>query len=111
MPYIEQDDRTDCIEAMDANDNYIDLSMKSIGVIMGTSARNGGDIQFMLATALQAYMEEKGFRYTHMESVMGALTGALREFQREVVDPYESIKKKENGGVYELPRKLRAKLV
>jgi len=111
MPYVEQDDRTDTIMGFDVYGDDVQLDMKTIGELMGKCARNGGDIQFMLATAMQAYLEGTGFRYTHMEALMGALTGALREFQRKVVDPYEEIKEKENGGVYELPMQLRAKLV
>lgn len=111
MPYIEEDGRNEILEFHDVRGKDIQLSMKAIGVIMGKSARSGGDLQFMIATALQSYLEDSGFRYTHMESLMGALTGALREFQRKVVDPYESIKEKENGSVYELPTQLRAKLV
>lgn len=111
MPYIEQEDREKIFIATDEENRTVRLSKKTIGMLMGKCARNGGDIQYMIATALQVYMEEKGFRYANMESVMGALTGALREFQRKVVDPYEAIKEAENGVIYKLPIHLRSKVV
>ncbi len=99
MPYITQEDQEEVITTV-GNTSF---SRYDLGSMMGDAARNGGDIQYMLAVALQLYMEKKGFRYAHMEDVMGALTGALREFQRKIVDPYEAFKEAENGIIYKLP--------
>lgn len=101
MPYITPKDQNE--ELVDCAIMPINHNRRDVGFAMGEAARNGGDIQYMLAVALQVYMEKKGFRYAHMEGVMGALSGALREFQRKIVDPYEAVKEAENGVIYKLP--------
>ena len=66
---------------------------------------NGGELQWIIAELIHAYLMEKGLNYQHCQDMLGALSGAHAEFYREVVAPYEDLKKQENGPVY-LPIQL-----
>ena len=61
---------------------------------------NGGELQWIIAELIHAYISEKGLNYQHCQDMLGALAGAQAEFYREVVAPYEDIRKQENGRVY-----------
>ena len=61
---------------------------------------SGGEVQWLIAELVNAYIENKGLNYQHCQDMLGALSGAHAEFYREVVAPYEDLKKKENGRVY-----------
>ena len=98
MPYIPQKDRTEALKTRRVSS----ISKEEIGVTMGEAMRNGGDLQYMLAVAIQVYLEKKGLRYQNCQDIMGALTGANAEFIRCVVSPYEDQKIAENGAVYSL---------
>lgn len=99
MPYIEPDQREWSREG--------GKSLKDTATLLGKQISNGGDLQYALAQTIQTYMEKTGLRYAHCEDIMGALTGAIREFQRCVVDPYEAQKADDNGPVYDLNRMTR----
>ena len=60
-----------------------------------------GELQYVIAEMVQEYLSSREVvNYNELENVMGAIAGALHEFQRQVVDPYEDTKIKENGAVY-----------
>lgn len=84
MPYIK---RT-------AREGIIDLK------ICEFTPNNAGEFQYVMAEFIHAYLMEKGLSYQTCNDMMGALAGAQMEFYREVVSPYEDIKKQENGPVY-----------
>lgn len=84
MPYIKQNDRSD-------------LNQMPLCAI---TPANGGELQWIIAELIHAYISEKGLNYQHCQDMLGALAGAQAEFYREVVAPYEDIKKRDNGAVY-----------
>ena len=94
MPYIKPQDRTTPIEEGL-------MAREDIGVAMGNGMRNCGDLQYMIAVAIQTYLENTGLQYAHCEDIMGALSGAKAEFIRCIVNPYEQEKLEQNGGVYD----------
>lgn len=94
MPYIEPDDRTDTDFPERA------ISREKLGEMVGDACRNGGDLQYILAVAIDTYIARHGLRYQQLQDIMGALAGGLHEFQRCVVDPYEKKKIEDNGRVY-----------
>ena len=104
MPYIPPEDRTDCVGDNHEGDIYIGMSRESIGELVGDAMRNGGDLQYILAVAVQRHLENTGLRYQYCQDIMGALTGAQAEFYRCVVGPYEDAKIEENGAVYDLQK-------
>jgi hypothetical protein len=61
---------------------------------------NAGELNFIISTFMNNYLHAKGMRYQYMNDMKGALQGALAEFDRIVVGPYEDKKILENGGVY-----------
>ena len=85
MPYIPQDERKDVVPTSDYR------------------PENSGELNFQISTLCAMYMEKHGYRYTNMNDVIGALQGALMEFNRVVVGPYEDVKIEANGAVYEDP--------
>jgi hypothetical protein len=90
MPYINPNERVEIDE-----------------LIEGFVPADGGELQYAIARMVNSYYErveyaEEGVRYKHMEQVMGALQGASLEHYRCVVAPYEEIKIRENGGVYDV---------
>ena len=85
MPYIKEKDRNEINKLQ-----FIDII-----------PQNGGELQWIIAELIHAYIMDKGLNYQHCQDMMGALAGAQAEFYREVVAPYENIKKLENGRVYD----------
>jgi hypothetical protein len=90
MPYITPEDR------------------KTIDEDSGSFVpRDGGELQYAIARLIDLHYSyinatEDGVRYKHMEAMMGSLNGASLEHYRCVVAPYEDLKIKENGGVYDV---------
>lgn len=87
MPYVNQPAR----EQINRDDTII---IKNI--------QTAGEMQYAIATILNSYVEKHGLCYQTLNDVMGALTGGQLEFYRRVVVPYEEVKIKENGDVYEI---------
>lgn len=100
MPYITQERRDENLP--DCGNIDISHSRRDLGIAVGYAMENGGDFQYMIAEAIQTYLERKGLRYARCEEIKGALHGAVDEFHDLVVKPYEAKKASENGGVYNL---------
>lgn len=82
MPYIPRDDRDD------------------VRPDMMEDAENAGQLNYQISTLCSLYLNQHGMRYQTMNDIIGALQGALMEFNRVVVGPYEDTKLEQNGGVY-----------
>jgi hypothetical protein len=82
MPYIPQEDRDGVRPKAD------------------NTPENAGQLNFQISSLCSAYMRQHGMRYQNMNDVIGALQGALMEFNRVVVGPYEDQKIEQNGEVY-----------
>ena len=81
MPYIEQIDR----QLLSA----------------GRSPNTAGELNFIFTTIITEYLADHGTNYQNINDIVGALEGAKLEFYRRVAVPYEDLKIKENGDVYE----------
>ena len=68
------------------------------------SIENAGDIQYAIAEMVDFYLRfgPGKFNYQKCNDVMGALAGAQMEFYARVVEPYEKLKIKQNGEIYNL---------
>lgn len=99
MPYIEESERTEVLFSINS-DCAAGITREYLGELVGDACENGGQLQFILAVAIQEYINRKGLNYQNCQDIMGALSGALAEFQRLVVGPYENLKIQENGGIY-----------
>jgi len=96
MPYIPETDRYGFV----SSDFSEQFCRQEIGIMVGQAIRNGGDLQYMLAVAINEYLKKTGLRYQYCQDILGALDGASKEFYRIVIAPYEDSKIAENGGVY-----------
>lgn len=86
MPYIKQEDRK-----LIKNDKFqIDYD----------NIETAGELQYAMAVIFENYVKRKKLSYQTLNDIMGALSGADKEFYRMVVVPYEESKIKSNGGVY-----------
>lgn len=101
MPYLDHERRHELLN-LDYGTVDVAVTRHDLGGAMGKAMENGGDFQYMIAVAIQTYLEKTSLRYVHCEEIMGALTGATHEFYREIVGPYEASKGNQNGPVYDL---------
>jgi len=85
MPYIKQEDRN----------KFKDLEME-LGF---ETPKTAGELQYVIAVMIKAFMSESEGRYQDMNNVMGALNGANLEFYRRTVAPYEDLCIALNGDV------------
>ena len=59
-----------------------------------------GQLNYMITTLLDEYLQEHGINYTTLNEVIGVLECTKCELYRRIVVPYETKKLKENGDVY-----------
>ena len=62
---------------------------------------NPGDLNYVLTSVMLVYLKQHGMKYATMNDIVGAMESAKAEFQRRVVNPYESQKAydvSQNGG-------------
>lgn len=86
MPYIKKEDRE--------RYEYI-----AYGLVKqwGLEKPSPGDLNYVLTTVCQMFMERSDKRYQDYNDVVGALEGAKLEFYRRQVATYENKKIEENG--------------
>lgn len=80
MPYITQERRKEIEE-------------------VGESIGSPGELNYMITSIIWGYYKDSK-NYQSINDVLGALEGAKLEFYRRVAAPYEDIKIKENGDVF-----------
>ncbi len=99
MPYIKQDQRKLVDPAVDA----LVEAIKKATVYTGTAFREvqpDGAINYAVTRVLQALVTVKP-GYVNQERAIGILECCKLELYRRSTAPYENIKAKENGDVYE----------
>lgn len=80
---------------------YIDEEAREALGLAGAPATTPGELNYVITRLAQEYVQVRGLSYQTLNDVMGALTGALSEFQRRVVHPYEERKRAVNGDVFD----------
>jgi len=90
MPYIKPEDRAP-----------LDDALRPVETFIADYGITPGDLNFLMTRLAMMYVARKGKSYTHLNDVLGALSGAHAEFYRRVVVPYETEKMRLNGDVYE----------
>lgn len=99
MPYIKESERNEVLFSILPKETA-KITREYLGELVGEVCDNGGQLQYILAVTIQTYMDRHGLNYQNCQDIVGALSGALAEFQRLVVGPYENLKIQENGGIY-----------
>jgi len=96
MPYLKRKRRPNIFKKYDDDSIQIDGH-----VVFADSVENGGDLQYAIAEIINLMLKKLPDNYASKEMIMGALSGADKEFYRKVVAPYEDKKIEENGAVYD----------
>jgi hypothetical protein len=96
MPYISQEARS--------NLKIINISQQDkkeirVGVDDGLLS-NPGNLNFIISTLANMYLEANGLSYAKINEVIGVLECAKLELYRRIAAPYEDAKIEENGDVY-----------
>lgn len=89
MPYVDAESRARFEKAID--------EMREAMHFLVTP----GELNYLFTRLAIMYIERKGENYTHLNDVLGTLSGAHAEFYRRVVVPYEDAKIAANGDVYQ----------
>ena len=98
MPYVKKDQRETVDPAVDA----LAEAVKKATVYTGMANRPvlpDGALNYAITTLLQKTVCPSN--YVEFERVIGILECAKLEFYRRAVAPYENVKAKENGDVFE----------
>jgi hypothetical protein len=61
---------------------------------------NVGELTYQLTMTIQEYLLKHGLRYQQVAEISGALHQCQRDFDERVVEPYEALKRHENGDVW-----------
>jgi hypothetical protein len=96
MPYISQEDRS---KLKIINISQQDRKEIRVGVDDGLLS-NPGNLNFIISTVANMYLEANGLSYTKINEVIGVLECAKLELYRRIAAPYEDSKIDENGDVY-----------
>jgi hypothetical protein len=88
MPYIPQQQRVDIQD---------DLMVEGLD----WTPENAGELNFLVSTFIANYIRTKGLKYAVVNEMIGALECAKLELNRVIIGPYEDIKIRENGAVYD----------
>lgn len=87
MPYIQKERREQIIITGD------------IPAIDICEIKDGGELQYAIAVLAKSLLSRLPNNYASREMIMGALSGADKEFYRRHVAGYEDFKKEGNGDV------------
>lgn len=60
-----------------------------------------GELNYFITYLINEYLKYHGLNYQVCNDIVGALDNAKDEFKRCVQNPYEDLKIKENGDVYD----------
>lgn len=88
MPYIKHEKRVEFL-----NSGYDALPFK---------IKCGGDLNFIISDLCNEYLRVNGVSYKNLNELIGAIECAKLELYRRMAAPYEDLKIKENGDVYDI---------
>ncbi len=97
MPYIKQEDRDRIMDKIEGFGAIGDVTSIIIDEI-----NKPGELNYAITEMMKNYLERKGVSYTNMNEVIGVLECAKMELYRRMAAPYEDVKIKENGDVYDV---------
>lgn len=79
---------------------YIESSIRA--ELKNRSPITAGELNYVITTIVNRYLINKGKNYSNYNEVVGVLECAKLELYRRLVAPYENVKAKKNGEVYNL---------
>ena len=69
-------------------------------IINGGNPETSGELNYLLTTIIDSYLNNKGLNYANLNEVLGVLECAKFELYRRLAVKYEDKKIIENGDVY-----------
>lgn len=78
------------------------LPQRRAKVLLTDAAETAGELNYNFATVVDLYVNTHGLSYQTINDIVGALEGCKAEFQRRIVGPYEDIKRRANGEVFDV---------
>ena len=88
MPYIKQEKREEILDSIYAN--------------LPFEIKCAGDLNYIISYLCNEYLKINEVSYKNLNELIGALECAKLELYRRVAVPYEDVKIKENGDVYDI---------
>lgn len=88
MPYIPEPQRFEA-----------DKIMREEGFMQYVPS-NAGELNYIVTTLIDNYLNETGIRYAHVNEMIGALECCKLELYRRIAAPYEDQVCQQNGDAY-----------
>lgn len=88
MPYTKKEDR-----------EKFEPELKKLIDKIKKAETAKGDLTYLVYVIALEYIKSKGKSYTNISSAISSLQDAAEEMRRQVLNPYEDEKIKENGGI------------
>lgn len=88
MPYTKKEDR-----------EKFEPELKKLIDKIKKAETAKGDLTYLVYVITLEYIKSKGKSYTNISSAISSLQDAAEEMRRQVLNPYEDEKIKENGGI------------
>jgi hypothetical protein len=66
----------------------------------GAAPVDAGELNYAITKLIDTYLQQRGVRYEHINTLIGVLECAKLELYRRIAGPYEDKKCQENGDVY-----------
>ena len=79
---------------------YITRGRRIAPVKRRYTAATPGELNYAITRLCDLFITDRELNYTNINAVIGALECAKQEFYRRVAVPYEDLRRKENGDVY-----------
>ena len=89
MPYITPQRRIDLSDLTEEMNSNID------------DTTTVGEINYLITKLLMEYLSVNNESYTTINELIGVLECAKQELYRQIAEPYEDMKKYQNGDVYD----------
>jgi hypothetical protein len=79
---------------------YLREPHRRANLAAGGQPQDGAELNFVISTLVDRFIEQHGLTYHTLEEIDGALGLAQFEFRRRIVAPYEDRKLTQNGDVF-----------
>lgn len=93
MPYIKPADRNQLDDA---------LSSLAAQIVVQENSTQAGILNYSISALFNEVLKTRGLNYRNLNELIGVLECAKLELYRRVASPYEDLKIKENGDVFNI---------
>lgn len=93
MPYIKPADRNQLDDA---------LSSLAAQIVVQENSTQAGILNYSISALFNEVLKTRGLNYRNLNELIGVLECAKLELYRRIASPYEDLKIKENGDVFNI---------